>query len=190
MSYGLGEPIDGGDDVLWYLIEDFAEPTPVELVIKADSPIAKGAPVKVRAFEYDDAGRKSPAEGVSFKGISVTTDSMGLAEFPPRGVRTRLQGTREGAIPSNRLVVCEWIAQAACPPDHLIDVRGTDQRDRIKLSKRGMALVKAYGGRDKVDIRRVESEPVVNCGKGRDVVLARKGQPFTTPRSCEKVRRR
>ena len=184
-------PVKGRDEILWYLIEDFSEPTPAELTIKADNTVVKGAPIEVRAFEYDDVGKKRPAEGVRFKGTGVQTGADGRAEVPAQGASTRLKGTRDDAIPSNRLEICQVQRLSQCPDDHTLDVRGTDQRDRIKLPKGGPAVVNAYGGRDKVDIRRVleSGPPIIKCGTGKDVVVARKGQRFSAAGSCEKVRR-
>jgi hypothetical protein len=184
-------PIKGGGSVLWYLIDDFNDPAPAELRIRASSTVEKGELIEVSALEYDDSGNSSPAAGVGFAGTDVVTGADGEALLPARGALTRLRGRRDGAIPSNRLEVCRLQEAGGCPVGHELDVRGTDKRDLIRLGKRP-AAVNAYAGRDRIDIRKLAAgiRPLVRCGAGKDVVVARAGQKLTARKSCEKIRRR
>ncbi len=59
-----------GDEILWFLIEDFNDPTPVELVLKAPVSAEPGDQVGVKVLSYADDGTKSAAAGVAVSGAA------------------------------------------------------------------------------------------------------------------------
>ena len=181
--------LERGDDVLWYLIEDYNQPPPEELALKAPAVVEPGQKIPVRAFQYADDGTKSPAAGVKVGGAVTGPD--GTAEVAPTGASTRLQAVRAGDIPSAVLDVCQAQAISDCPAGHVLKIAGSDADDKIKGDKRPV-VIDAYGGRDRIDLRksRDSAPPIVKCGPGRDTVTVRKGQKFTARKSCERIRRR
>lgn len=183
--------VERGDDVLWYLIEDFNQPLPPELELKAPARVERGERIPVKVVEYADDGTKSPAAGVRLKGTGVITDAQGEAEVQRQGVISRLKGVREGAIPSNVAEVCSLANLRQCPGGKVTEIQGTNRGDRVKAT-RGPDKINAYGGADVVDVRpsRNSAPPIVKCGTGNDKVVARKGQKLTAARSCERVVRK
>ena len=184
-------PVKGGDEILWYLIEDFNEPTPAELELVAPARIREGRPFQVTAYEYADDGTRTAAPGVALSGMGGGTGADGTAEIEPSGPITRLRGFRAGAIPTNTVEVCSLPRIRDCPIDQPTRVLGTNNRDRVKAG-RGPEVILSLGGADVVDIRRSRNAapPSVNCGSGRDLLVVRKGQRFSAAGSCERVRRR
>ncbi len=183
--------VEKGDDVLWHLIEDFNQPIPPELELKAPARVKRGERIPVKVVEYADDGSKGPAAGVRLKGTGVVTDAQGEAEVPRQAATTRLKGVREGAIPSNIAEVCSLANLRQCPGGKVTEIQGTNRGDRVKAT-RGPDRINAYGGAAVVDVRpsRNAAPPIVKCGTGNDKVVARKGQKLTAARSCERVVRR
>jgi hypothetical protein len=181
--------VEKGDDVLWYLIEDYNQPPPEELELKAPAVVEPGEKIPVRVFRYADDGSKSPAAGVKVAG--AVTGADGTAEVAPTGASTRLQAVRSGDIPSRVLDVCQQQAISDCPAGHVLDIAGTDADDKIKGDKRPV-VIEAFRGDDKVDLRssKDSAPPIVKCGPGKDTVTVRDGQKFTARNSCERIRRR
>ncbi len=92
-----------GDQVLWDLAPSF--PYPDELALVAPNRVKKGMAFQVRAFAYDEKGKKKPAAGVKVSGASGPTDAKGRATVTlARPARLIARGG--GAIPSNREAVC------------------------------------------------------------------------------------
>lgn len=178
----------GGEDVLWYLIEDFNQPMPTELELKAPDSTKPGQDIKVRVFEYADDGTKSPAEGAEVGG--ELTDANGKASVSPDGAITRLIARRDGAIPSRALEVCATQRLSDCPDGHVLKIAGSDAKDKIKSDKRPV-VINSYGGKDKIDLRASKNSapPIVKCGPGKDTVKVRKGQKYTARKSCERIKR-
>lgn len=183
--------LEHGDDVLWFLIDDFGDPPPTELELKAPARVKRGAGIPVLVNAYDDAGKRSRAAGVTIKGTGgITTNAKGKATVPAQGVSIRLQAVADNAIPSNVLNVCAG-KRRFCPDGHLTRIDGTLRGDRVRTG-RGPVVVNTFAGRDVVDVRRSRSSsrPIVKCGTGNhDKVIARKGQRVTVSRSCEKIKR-
>jgi hypothetical protein len=183
--------VDAGDHVIWHLIEDFTQPTPAELELRAPARVKKGRRIPVKVLEYADDGSKSRAAGAAIKGTGVVTDANGRARVPAAGAVTRLKAERAGAIPSNVIEVCSLRNLRRCPRGHVTRIAGTNRRDKIH-STRGPDVINAYGGRDVVDVRRSRNSapPIIKCGKAEDRVLARKRQKLTAARSCERIVRK
>lgn len=183
--------VDAGDYVLWHLIEDFTQPTPAELELKAPARVKQGRKIPVKVIEYADDGSKSRAEGVEIKGTGAVTNARGKAKVAREGVITRLKGERAGAITSNLVEVCSLRNLRRCPGGHVTKIEGTNRRDQIR-STRGPDVIKSYGGKDVVDVRRSRNSapPIIKCGTARDKVVARKRQKLVAARSCERVVRR
>lgn len=187
MTGGDQTVLDGGEDVLWYLIEDFNDPMPAELELDAPDSVKPGQDIKVRVFEYADDGTRSPAVGAEVGG--ALTDAQGRATVPQAGATTRLVARRDGAIPSRALEVCSAQKLSDCPNGHVLKINGSDERDRIKSDKRPV-LINAYGGKDKIDLRASNNSapPIVKCGTGKDRVIVDAGQRYTASRSCERIK--
>lgn len=183
--------VDAGDYVLWHLIEDFNDPVPAELVLKAPARVKKGRRIPVKAIEYADDGSKSRAAGVKIKGTGAVTNGKGKAKVTADGVITRLKGERAGAIASNVVEVCSLRNLRRCPGGHVTRIEGTNRKEKIR-STRGPDVINSYGGKDVVNVRRSRNSapPIVRCGTGKDRVVARRHQKLTAARSCERVIRR
>jgi hypothetical protein len=95
--------LKGGDEVLWYLTSGF--PAPEELWLKAPRDVARGKPFRVRAWAYDEKGKRKPAAGVKIGGARGRTDGNGLALVSLNRPR-RLIARHGKYIPSNRAAVC------------------------------------------------------------------------------------
>ncbi len=92
-----------GQEVLWDLAP--AYPYPNELVLKAPHRVSAGVPFDVRAFSYDEKGKRRPAAGVKILGAAGVTGSDGRAKLTLKGPR-RLGARRSGEIPAARVPVC------------------------------------------------------------------------------------
>lgn len=92
-----------GDEVLWYLTG--ANPQPEELALSAPRTAIAAKPFGVRAFIYDEKGKRRPAAGVSVTGASAPTNASGRATVTLRKP-ARLRASLASEIPSNRVPVC------------------------------------------------------------------------------------
>jgi hypothetical protein len=178
-----------GDDVLWYLIEDFENPAPAELELRAPLAVEPGAKIPVRVFEYADDGTRRPAAGATIAGTGVVTGPGGRAVVEPSGETTRLQAVRAGDIPSRSVDVCRGQSLTDCPEIGDLFIHGTDGKDRIRSAGR-LSAIHAHGGRDKIDLRRSKDSlpPFVKCGGGKDKLVVRRKQEYRK-RGCERVKR-
>ena len=174
-----------GDDILWYLIEDFNDPIPDELVLSEPSKVKQGDSIKVKVVSYADDGKKTPAEGVDVTGASKPTDAKGVTTVDADEDLLGLTATRKGSIPSNTEVICTLPA-SLCSPGFQATVGGTDGADKIVGTSQAETIL-AGGGDDKVDASKGASPDLVNCGGGKDVVTLAKSQKNTETRSCERV---
>lgn len=93
-----------GDVALWHLKPDF-EATIEELWLKAPRNVAPGKPFRVRAFAYDEKGKRKPAAGIKVNGAAGPTNAKGLAAVTLRRP-ARLIARHGEYIPSNRAPVC------------------------------------------------------------------------------------
>ncbi|MBN8868724.1 MAG: hypothetical protein J0H66_02475 [Solirubrobacterales bacterium] len=95
-----------GDSVLYFLSETWQQPNPDLLFLKAPAKVRKGAKVKVRVFEYDSAGKRSPVSEAKVSGgaSAVNTNAQGYAMVKITG-KTKLVARQSGLVPSNRVYV-------------------------------------------------------------------------------------
>lgn len=189
---GVGSQVGGdqarlkaGDRVLWYLIEDFNDPIPAELRVKAPARTTSSE-FGVRVWSYGDDGSRVPAEGATVAGASGPTDAngrttvaAGAAGSDGGGAEVEVRATMPGAIPSNVATTCVAPKLSACgsrPPTVIRGsakgevVRGTRGNDDIDPG-RGRDVVRAGRGDDTIDVRR-GGRDIVRCGGGDDRVRA------------------
>jgi hypothetical protein len=176
-----------GDEILWFLIEDFNDPVPDELVLSAPSKAQPGADVTVKVTAYADDGTKSPAEGVTVTGADAPTDAAGKTTVPADADVLTLTATREGSIPSNDEVICTS-KPADCPPGYESTIAGTGGDDKIKTGKAAERVL-AGGGDDRITASGGGNAPdLVKCGGGEDKVTGYGKSGPTKFAGCEKVR--
>jgi hypothetical protein len=176
-----------GDEILWFLIEDFNDPIPDELVLSAPSKAQSGADVTVKVTAYADDGSKSPAEGVTVTGADAPTDASGKTTVPADAELITLTATRDGAIPSNDEVICT-VKPADCPPGYESTIAGTGGDDKIKTGKAAERVL-AGGGDDRITAKGGGKAPdLVKCGGGDDKVTGYGKSGATKFAGCEKVR--
>ena len=175
-----------GDEILWYLISDFNDPTPDELALKTvGSP--SGDQVDVKVVSYADDGAKSNAEGVTVSGADEATDASGVTTVALDGGVTDVRATRSGSIPSNILSLC---AQGGkCPAGYARTVGGTSASDEITGTGEAEEIV-AGAGKDEIDATRGKAADKINCGPGKDELILSKGSKSKVRSSCEKVKYR
>ncbi len=173
-----------GDEILWFLIADFNDPTPDELVLKAPVSAEAGEQVRVRVLSFADDGTKSAAAGVAVSGAVELTEADGRTTIAPDAGVSRLRATREGSIPSNVVALCTHRA-SKCPAGYARTVGGTSKSDEITGDAKAEEIL-AGAGKDEVDARKGPGRDKINCGPGRDELVLAKGSKskFT---SCETV---
>jgi hypothetical protein len=93
-----------GDVALWYLKPSF-EDSIEELWLRAPRNVAAGRPFRVRAFAYDEKGKRKPVAGAKVSGAKRRTDGKGFAAVT-LGRPGRLIARHGKYIPSNRAPVC------------------------------------------------------------------------------------
>lgn len=99
---GEAVKLHAGDEVLWALA---AFPYPDELALVAPDRAMPGQPFSVRAFSYDEKGKKKPAAGVTVSGAEAPTGGDGRTTVVLEKPR-RLIARHGKDIPSNREGVC------------------------------------------------------------------------------------
>ncbi len=160
---GDSTAVGAGDSILWYLVTDFNQPAPAELVLKAKR--AKGGEIPVRVFAYGDDGKKTPAAGAEVSGADEVTDAKGRTVVVADAAVVDVVATLDGAVPSNEESVCT-VKASKCPAGYAGVVAGTR-------------------GDDEIDVGR---EPVtVKCGAGKDVVRL-SARSRAKLKGCEKVK--
>lgn len=104
---GDAATIQPGDEVLWALAKTSAPSFkyPNELVLVAPHKAKAGKGFTVRAFSYDEKGKRKPAAGVKVTGASAATGADGRTVVTLKGPR-RLQATKSGEIPAAKAAVC------------------------------------------------------------------------------------
>lgn len=180
-------PIQPGDDVLWYLIDDYRDPTPDELALSAPPTARAGGEIAVKVVSYDDGGKRRPAAGVAVTGADRPTDARGRTTVPADGPMIRLTATRAGSIPSNTQLVCTK-GPRGCPAGYAADIGGTRGEDRIRVGPRA-TTVRAAGGDDRITARRGRYADAFKCGAGKDLVRVSKDLKRRSRFSgCERIR--
>ena len=179
-------PVRRGDEILWFLIEDFNDPVPDELSLIAPADASPGEEITVKVVSYADDGERRPAEGAKVAGAAKPTDADGLTTVTADEDVLELAARRKGSIPSNTKVICT-LAPRKCPAGYAAKIGGTPGADRIVASRRAERIV-AGGGDDRIDASRGRSRDAISCGGGKDVVtLARKQRGFRIAASCERI---
>jgi hypothetical protein len=98
-----------GDEVLWDLASSY--PYPEELALSAPAKATAGRPFTVRAWSYDEKGKRTPAAGVKVTGASMPTGADGKATVT-LGKPALLTATKADEITSARVPVC---IGSSCP---------------------------------------------------------------------------
>lgn len=160
-SGGDSTAVSSGDSILWYLVEDFNDPSPAELVLKAKK--AENGEIPVKVVSYDANGKKTPAVGAGVTGADDVTDAKGKTVVAADGKVVAITATLDGALPSNEVAVCTVRAKK-CPAGYAGIVAGTKGNDKIKI----------------------DTPVTVLCGGGRDVVKVKGGVRFKA-KGCEQV---
>lgn len=99
------------DEVLWYLAPGF--PYPDELALEAPDRARAGVPFGVRAFSYDEKGKRRPVAGAKVSGGTKPTGADGRTTVVLRKP-ARLIARHGEEIPSGRETVC---VGGRCPRD-------------------------------------------------------------------------
>lgn len=143
--------------------------------------------VPVTAHQFDGVSKAAPDGTVVTGGVAPATTLGGVATVTLASGTTSLRATGSGAtpteIPSAALSVCAAANLSDCPPQRGKRIVGTNARESFK-GGRGPDVIRARGGADKIKVRGGGVD-VVNCGKGKDRVIADGSDKL---RRCEKVR--
>lgn len=175
--------VEKGDEILWFLVENFEDPLPDELELKVKPTADAGSDIKVKVFSFGDDGKRTPAAGAEVTGADGPTNAKGVTTVPADGKIVEVQATRDGAIPSNVGVVCT-ADLARCPAGYAETIGGTKGDDRIVGGKLAATVV-AGGGDDTIDVSAGGKAPdVVKCGGGDDTVTLPEGVKIKTS-GCE-----
>jgi hypothetical protein len=177
------------DEVLW-VFADFGSGinTGDELVLNAPIATAPGMiEVSVTSVSFDGAVTPAPDGTVVTGGAAPVTTVGGKALVGVPSGTSFLRATADAATPteiaSASQSVCAFANPADCPPQRGQRIVGTNLNDGFKGGG-GPDIVRTRGGRDKVRVRGGATD-VVNCGKGRDIVIADASDKL---RKCEKVK--
>ncbi|MDX6583156.1 MAG: hypothetical protein QOI10_2340 [Solirubrobacterales bacterium] len=195
--------IHNGDEVLFYLApDDFPNPNPAELELKAPPRAKAGQPFTVSVIEHkcvtdqntgETTCTSGPAAGASVSGggLPVQTGADGTAQVSVADVSAAtLAATRGTDIPSEALATCVGPEADSCPAERGITLVGSPQGDSIKGTA-GDDSIRSRGGDDNVDLRKGGADQV-NCGKGDDTVRIKRkfaNDGLVIKGSCERVRR-
>lgn len=176
-----------GDEILWYLIEDFNAPVPDELVLSASTRVKDGADIPVKVVSYADDGTRSPAEGVDVAGADGPTDAAGKTTVAADGDLVELSATRAGSIPSNKMTVCT-LAAAKCPAGYAQTIGGGDGDDKITVDQLASTVL-AGDGDDRIKATQGSSGEIVKCGTGDDeLVIAKAISKRSKASGCERIK--
>lgn len=157
-----------GDEILWYLIEDFNDPMPDELVLTAPAKAKAGDELSVKVVSYADDGTKTPAEGAEVTGADVLTDAKGKTTVAADADLVEMTATRDGSIASNEEVVCTLKA-TKCPAGYAETIGGTGGDDKIAAGKDAETIL-AGRGDDTITSDGSSAPDLVKCGAGEDKV--------------------
>ncbi len=172
-----------GEPVLWYLIEDFNDPLPAELGIRAPARTS-AAEFQVRVWEYADDGSRTPAAGAAVTGAAAPTGAdgrtmvdAGAGNSPAPRAELELRATRAGSIPSELARTCFALRLRACESEPPATIRGTARSETVRGTRggddinpgRGRDVVRAGAGDDAIDVRG-GGRDLVRCGGGDDRV--------------------
>lgn len=173
-----------GDELLWYLVDDWNLPSPAELALRAPKRVKKGEPTEVTVFAYDDAGKRSRVAGAKVRGAAELTDARGKTTVTPSGRLLKLRARAAGAIPSPLVTLCTAPARK-CPPGYARTIGGTKKGERIRGSRLA-DTIRAGAGADRINAAQGNARDLIDCGPGRDAVKIKRGSRPRL-RSCERV---
>jgi hypothetical protein len=180
--------VSKGDDVLWYFA-DFGSGanTGDELLLSAPVRAKPGTvPVSVQAIDFDGNVKPAPDGTVVVGGSAAATTVGGVATVAVEAGDTTLRAVGPGAtpteIPSNPLSLCVAADVGDCPAARGRRIVGTNDGDSLKGTP-GRDRIKSRGGPDKIRVVGGSAD-VVNCGRGKDTVIADQRDRL---RRCEKV---
>jgi hypothetical protein len=183
--------VQKSDEVLW-VFANFGSGTNTgdELVLTAPVRARPGTvQVAVAAYQFDGVSKPAPDGTIVTGGVSPATTVGGLATLTVAPGTTVLRavgaGTAPTEIPSAQLSMCVAAQLTDCPAQRGKRIVGTNARESFKGAA-GPDVIRARGGSDKVKVRGGASD-VVNCGKGKDTVIADDSDHL---RRCERVRGR
>lgn len=180
-------PVEAPDTVLWYLIEDFAAPTPDELVLNAPNRVNRDGEVRVEVTAFADDGSREPAVGATVSEAAEPTDSQGRTIASSADDLLRLRATLDGAIPSNENIICTLPAEK-CPAGYAEVIAGTPKADVIEADRESETIL-AGGGDDKIDASAGTPHDLIKCGGGKDEVrLSGADAELAVLKGCERVR--
>jgi hypothetical protein len=195
-------PIKKGDEVLYYLApDDFPNPNPAELELKAPAGVKAGTTFSVSVTEhkcvtdqttFETTCSSAPASGVTVGGADddETTNADGKATLSVKevGVAT-LVATRGTDIPSEALDTCVGPQSNSCPKERGERIVGSAEGDKIKGTA-GLDEIRSLAGDDKIDARAGGAD-TINCGAGKDTVQVKRATAsdgLVIKGNCEKVK--
>jgi hypothetical protein len=179
--------VKAGDEVLWYLVEDFSAPRADELALKAPSAARAGGEITAKVVTYDEAGGRKPAKGVTVAGADAPTDAKGKVTIDADEPMLELTATAENAIPSNTVFVCTQ-GPSECPDGYARTIGGSRGGDRIKVGGQSTTVI-AGGGDDRITATKGRYGDVIKCGGGKDrVKVSKELKKRSAFSGCERVR--
>jgi hypothetical protein len=186
---GAGQPIERGDDVLWYFTPTF--PPPPELALQSvPARTQPGDPFEVTVHEFGLSGNEVPAVGANVDHAALPTDAQGhtMVTLTDPGTES-LEATETGTVPSNESDVCVRADLSRCPAHHGMDIQGRAAPDSMDGTP-GWDEIASRGGDDEIDLRD-GGDDEVNCGAGKDKVITDEGDNDDDLGSnCERVVKR
>jgi hypothetical protein len=104
---GEAAKIHAGDEVLYDLATTEAPSYkyPDELALTAPASVKAGKPFTVRAWSYDEKGKRKPAAGVKVTGAAAPTGADGKATVT-LSKPAKLAASAKGEIPAAKVAVC------------------------------------------------------------------------------------
>jgi hypothetical protein len=181
--------IGASDEILWSFA-DFGNGTNTGEELVLDAPVRStpgSVAVTVRAISFDGNVTPAPNGTVILGGASPATTVGGSAAVPVAEGETELRAVGPGAaptqIPSEALSLCVDSDLGDCPAKRGRRVIGTNEKDGLKGTG-GPDTIRSRGGADKIRVKGGDRD-VVNCGRGRDTVIADGADKL---RRCETVR--
>jgi hypothetical protein len=143
--------------------------------------------VSVTSVSFDGVVTPAADGTVVTGGAAPVTTVGGKALVGLQPGTSFLRATADAATPteiaSAPQSVCAFANPADCPAQRGLRIVGTNLNDGFKGGA-GPDVIRTRGGRDKVRVRGGAAD-VVNCGKGRDIVIADASDKI---RKCEKVK--
>jgi len=181
--------LDKGSEVLW-VFADFGSSinTGDELVLSAPVRARPGTiQVSVQAVSFEGEVKPAPDGTVVTGGAAPVSTAGGAASVPVVAGKTSLRAVGPGSapseIPSQQLSLCVADRLKDCPRSRGRRIVGSNDGDSLKGTP-GPDRIRSRGGPDKVRVSGGGAD-FVNCGKGKDVVVADKRDKL---RRCERVR--